>query len=1418
VKLVPTRWITPPRRPVAPTSAVGDRIDGDRIDGDGQVAHNRVPYRRVVVRSADLEPLPAPPDPPGARKLSLVATFLPVVGAVAMAVVMGRPEFLLLAVVSPLLLIHRHVSGRLAGRTGYRRGRDQFLERVEARAGEVDAALTAERDDRLLAAPDPDELGRHAAGRAVRLWERNRDAPDFLDLRLGLGPMPSLVRTSVERGGDPELRTVAEARLAHHTEVRAAPVTVDLVAHAVVGVHGDADHVRALGTSIVVQAVCLHSPDDLVVAAAVPSAEQAAHAYLAWLPHTRSPASPLDGSHVAVGDDETRRLLHRLLAVVTERVGRSQSGDRDTPWPRLLVLLHEGARPDPSLVARLLDRAPVAGLSVLWLGTVPQLLPRQCRALVQVTRPSVEVSSSLHFTDPAVDCRSFSAEGLGPDMALRIARHLAPVRDAGASSAATALPRSVPLLDALGLPGPTAEVVIGRWSAGDPAGLRAVLGQAADGPFAIDLVHDGPHALIGGTSGAGKSELLQSLVASLAVDHPPERLTFLFIDYKGGALSAEFRDLPHNVGTVTNLDGRLALRVLTSLRAELVRRMAVLEGRAKDLAELLRRAPDDTPPRLVIVVDEFATLVKEIPEFVDGLVDVAQRGRSLGVHLILATQRPGAAVNDNILGNTNLRIALRVVDPGDSMSIIGSRDAADIPVPLHGRAYARTGPGAVTAFQCSWSGAPVTEGRVGRPIVVRPFGRGADVVAGVDATQTAVQTPVRSSMQSSTAEPTVVRASPRSSSGASVAASVQTVGSPGAAVGRGGPAGCDGGPPPAQLGTIVRAVAEAARRSGRPVAVRPWIEPLPELVSLGEVTGPVAATLAADPGRTVVVGLLDDPGNQAQPPASVDLEATGGLVVLGTGGSGKTTLLRSIAAGLARQGGVDAVQIYGLDLAGRALDQISVLPNTAEVVAGDDLERVTRLIAVLAREVDRRRRLLADARAETVSALRSQAGRVVLPRLVLLIDGFPGLQAAFDRTDVHEWMALLLRVIADGRQVGIHTVVTTDRRNLPTALLSAMGGRLVLRTAEPEDMSAFGVPSKVARDADLVPGRGFLQGSHEVQVVLVGDDPSGAGQAAALQREAERPEAVSRAAARRAKAGRRARPVEPCPVVAAAPPLPELPELVTLDAAPTAPFRVPLGLTDLDLDVFEIDLARRSVAVCGPPQSGRSTALSTIAAGLGRTHADLLLAGVGAASSPLAALPVWDLAGFGRAGQVDVLDEVLERFDSPHAARRLPDSGRAMPAGDLDRPQIDPSVRRPPDSGRSMPIGDLDRPESCPLAVVFIDSVEDLEAGAGPLLDRLVRAEAVRLVVAAGTVTLSRGHSGWLGELRRSRTLVVLQPENRGEVDQVAGVRPRFRPGQAFPPGRGVLVAQRTCDLVQVALPTWKQIDRHETAEKLRLV
>ena len=312
-----------------------------------------------------------------------------------------------------------------------------------------------------------------------------------------------------------------------------------------------------------------------------------------------------------------------------------------------------------------------------------------------------------------------SADSLSPERALELALALAPARDAGGTGS-QGIPQRVALLDLLDVEEPDARWVSERWESA--SGLGATVGAAVGEPFGVDLRDDGPHGLVAGTTGAGKSELLQTLVAALAVSHPPNRLAFLLVDYKGGAAFKDCLSFPHTVGLVTDLDAHLTRRALASLNAELQRRERILrDAGAKDLADLERRDPDRAPPSLVIVIDEFATLAKEVPDFVDGVVDVAQRGRSLGVHLVLATQRPGGAVSENIRANTNLRIALRVNESAESADVIGTPDAARIPRDLPGRAFARTGHGELTEIQTAYVGGATVHATLRAPVVVTPF-------------------------------------------------------------------------------------------------------------------------------------------------------------------------------------------------------------------------------------------------------------------------------------------------------------------------------------------------------------------------------------------------------------------------------------------------------------------------------------------------------------------------------------------------------------------------------------------------------------------------------------------------------------------------------------------------------------------------
>jgi S-DNA-T family DNA segregation ATPase FtsK/SpoIIIE len=921
---------------------------------------------------------------------------------------------------------------------------------------------------------------------------------------------------------------------------------------------------------------------------------------------------------------------------------------------------------------------------------------------------------------------------------------LAPLRDATAASATTAIPRVVPLLSLFGPELPTPLSIAQRWAEPKPYGLRAPIGVGPAGPLELDLVEHGPHALIGGTSGAGKSELLQSIVAALIHEYPPTRLTFLFVDYKGGAASVVFNDVPHTVGYVTNLEASLSLRALTSLRAELNHRMRLMEGKAKDLPEMLERYPDEAPPSLVIVVDEFATLVKEVPDFVAGVVDIAQRGRSLGVHLILATQRPSGSVNENILANTNLRISLRMLDGMESKTIIGVGSAADIPLPLKGRGFAKLGPRDLIEFQSAYTGAALDRENDVMPVIVERFGSmarpgGSTITGGSRTTggtrRTTVGTTRPRTLTYSDAPAAPLAPPVGLPMPPPVHVAPQRESPPAPAAER--PA-----PPPApatdevastHLDVLLAAVREAMPTL--PPPRKPWREMLPELLSRSAVGPPAHATAPNRRGRFVTLGLLDDPAAQAQYPAVFDLEEGGGLLVAGGGGSGKTTTLRTAALAAIDGAQPDEVALFVIDCASRALAPLRALPHCAAVATGDDLESITRVITVLSAELDRRRALLSrlDVQAETLSAYLDKGH--ALPRIVLLIDGYQNLNAILGgvqpmATGPLDWLAELHRVITDGRQLGIHAILTADRRQaVPALMMSAIGLRLVLRQTDEQGYGDYGIPMAISKGLELPSGRG-LWDNQLVQVALVGDDPAAAAQGAAIAEYA-------------AGLGGQLPPE-----LATAPP----PDEVRVPLVGSTPHRATLGRTDVFGEVAEVDVRFNGLCVVGPPRSGRSTALRQVARSLVANGFEVWSIGLGE-----------EPGGPGRhaTAKADAAVELLEDFAA--LCESLPP----------ERPYV--------------------------LVIDNLDRYDDGELS-GPY-ERIVKTENSRLLGALETRNLSGYTQNLvLSEIRREPTLLVLNPESASDVLQYTGVRPQLRPGFKMSAGRGILVVDRQPIRIQVAV------------------
>ena len=615
----------------------------------------------------------------------------------------------------------------------------------------------------------------------------------------------------------------------------------------------------------------------------------------------------------------------------------------------------------PGMVSLLKD-GPRLGMHFICLDRTVRELPEECRAVASFENDqlNLETNEQRHVDAVRPDVVS--------DLWLeRLARALAPIRDVSTEDLASTLPAASRLLDVLGLHEPNAAALVRRWQ-GKGRTTKAVIGESTDGLFQIDIRADGPHGLVAGTTGSGKSELLQTMIASLAVGNRPDEFNFVLVDYKGGAAFKDCNHLPHTVGMVTDLDGHLTTRALESLGAELRRREHQLaDADAKDIEDYLAgRQPGDEPmPRLLIVIDEFAALASELPDFVTGLVDVARRGRSLGVHLILATQRPAGVVSAEIKSNTNLRIALRVTDAGDSDDVIESSAAAQIPKVFPGRAYARLGHSSLTPFQSSRVG--------GRP----GGGAGGDV---------------RISELDWEALPLLGRMA--------------------------GPADDleDDVSIPTDLASLVEAINGANDDLGLPEMRKPWLPPLPEMLGVDELQPPTQPTEL----QPIPFGLADLPRAQQQVVESWDLVGGSHLMIAGQSRSGRSNCLRVLAGGIARHCSPEDVHLFGIDAGNNALLPLMALPHVGAVVTRTQTDRMYRLVAFLQKELAERQQALAERGFADIGEQRSGVpAEERMPYLVVLLDRWEGFVQSFESVDGGVLLDRVTAILQEGAGVGI---------------------------------------------------------------------------------------------------------------------------------------------------------------------------------------------------------------------------------------------------------------------------------------------------------------------------------------------------------------------------------------------------------------
>ncbi|MET0672115.1 MAG: FtsK/SpoIIIE domain-containing protein [Microbacterium pygmaeum] len=1153
------------------------------LERGGTLLFNRSP--RVEPRYIGEElPEPRMPKDPVSRLFPWPMLVAPVILGIAIFTLTGQPRSLLVIGMTPLMLLGNFISQRTQLGQRQRKEVEIFERTFEELEERLFRERPAERTIRNAEAPPVAVVFEEAMRLGPMLWTRRPEHWNFLAVRMGTAVAPS--RTSIKNSENPDALQEYVERVERLREryrlIDGVPVLESLQSVGVIGVAGPPRDAADALRGLCVQLFGLHSPNELVAVALTEPGWATQLEWLKWLPHTSSERSPFREMPLADSASTGAMLLSGLEELVTRRSSASSATRLpfDSEWDPMrygtdvrraaeeatfpgqtavVVIVTADAPVDRARLTQVLERGADVGVYGLFVAPVVEALPAVCRTFVDVTNGLAAARTGT--VRSGVDYAETAVEGVSNELMTVLSKRLATVADSSTViEDASDIPNSVMLLSLLGPEtGADPSFAIDRWRenntildrSGAPlprlkkaGSLRAIVGQGPSDAMALDLRAQGPHALVGGTTGAGKSEFLQAWVLGMAAAHSPDRVTFLFVDYKGGSAFADCVDLPHTVGLVTDLSPHLVRRALTSLRAELHHREHLFNRKkAKDLLELEKRRDPETPPALVLVIDEFAALAGDVPEFVDGVVDIAQRGRSLGIHLIMATQRPAGVIKDNLRANTNLRVALRMADESDSKDVVDSPVAAGFDPGIPGRGIAKTGPGRLVSFQSAYAGGWSSQTPPPADVTVAELRFGSTQRWELDE--------------------------------------------------QGESESHDADPGPNDQKRIVATLVAAAAQARIPAPRRPWLDDLETTVDIRH--------LASGRGGSILLGKRDVPEQQKQEPVYFEPDRDGSMLVYGTSGSGKSTVLRTVAIAAALGRRPENVAVYGLDFGSGSLKSLEALPHVGSVISGDDVERVQRILRFLASVLDDRGRRFSAANASSVGEYRELTGRDE-QRIVLLLDGLPQFRAEWESTTARmPFYQTFMRILGEGRPLGVHVVATADRSgSVPTAVSSNVSRRVILRLSDENAYALLNAPKDVL-DERSAPGRAIVDG-FETQIAVLGATPNVAEQTKLLG---------ELAAFLRGNGAREVAEIGSLPTRLE---LAELPDRI-------GEFPV-IGIAEDTLEPRELDPVG-SFVVTGPPRSGKTNAMKALVASMLRLDPAVRLFHIGGRRSQLRELVPW---------------------------------------------------------------------------------------------------------------------------------------------------------------------------------------------------
>lgn len=880
----------------------------------------------------------------------------------------------------------------------------------------------------------PEECADRILREKSSLWERMPGQDDFLRLRLGLGSKSMYADvTYQERKFTLNDDVLQDAMLALAEEPKIlndVPIDISLIENIAVGIYGEKVKTDGFVQSLLLQMISLHSYDELKIMIIVDDEEKEKWQFAKYIPHIWSDDKNI--RFFASNNDEVKEISSYLESNVLVRPdGEHQKYTEFAPY-FVVISLSKKLYKSCEVLTKLIRYKSNVGFSALFIGEKFNDFPKETKTVINVNG---KVSKIFSRDNTCGIQTIFDAENINNLPFNLISQKLANIELAQSTHQYT-MPSILTFLEMFNVGKVEYLNSLTRWKDNNPTkSLRTPVGVNEDGDvFDIDLheKYHGPHGLVAGMTGSGKSEFIITYILSLAVNYHPDEVAFILIDYKGGGLASAFENdeknvkLPHLAGTITNLDGASIKRSLVSIQSELRRRQNIFNEALKVTNEgtmdiykyqqLYRDKVVNQPlPHLFIISDEFAELKTQQPEFMEQLISAARIGRSLGVHLILATQKPSGVVDDQIWSNSRFRVCLKVQERADSQDMIKCPDAAELT--QTGRFFLQVGYNEFFALgQSAWCGADYIPTNA--------------VEKSVDSTIQVIDNIGR----------VVMNVIPPQKKEVEKAKSKQIV-------------------------SVVKYLSDLAKEEH--IAVKPlWLAPIPKYIyadALVRKFGNRSQGIHLEP----TIGEYDDPFNQKQDLLTLPVSDEGNCLLYGSAGSGKTTFLTTVCYSLIKNHNASELNIYVMDFGSETLKMFEKAPQVGDFISSADEEKTVNLLKMLQSEMNMRRSLFSNYGGDYTSYCAS-SGKT-LPNIVVIINNYSGFVEQYE--DIQDDFSLLSR---DGVKYGIYFIVTANSTN-------AVGYKIqqnfkVMMTLQLNDQSDY--PIIIGKTDGLIPsaykGRGLV--------------------------------------------------------------------------------------------------------------------------------------------------------------------------------------------------------------------------------------------------------------------------------------------------------------------------------------------------------